>query len=140
MVGGDHIPTSGNSQLGIFVTEEINADNVMLKFTSGISQDGVSQNARIHNIQVYGVPGPAETGLIDHKVTDITAYYVSGKGLVIRGDVYETAIYDLMGRMVKRSNTTGTHTLDISNFSDGVYIVKATNTDGKVYVSKFVKK
>lgn len=139
-VGGEHY-LEGNSQLGVYVEEEINLDNVMLKFTSGLKQsDGTSQNSRIHNILVYGVPGSPETGLTDHKVADLTAYYVPGKGLVIRGDVYETAIYDLMGRMVKRSNTIGNHTLDISDFSDGVYILKATNADGKVYVSKFVKK
>ena len=140
MVGGDHIPTTGNSQLGVFVTEEINSDNVMLKFTSGISQDGISQNSRIHNIQVFGVPGPAELGILDPKIADITAYYVTNKGLVIKGELYQASIFDLMGRMVKKSNTSGNQTIDLSNISDGVYILKGLNKDGRVFVQKFVKK
>jgi hypothetical protein len=138
-IGSEH--WEADAQLGVLVTEEINADNVMLKFTSGTKEsDGTSQNSRIHNIKVWGVPGPAELGISDPRIEDVTAYYVTGKGLVIKGDIYQAAIFDLMGRMVKRSNTSGNQTVDLSNCSDGVYILKAMNKDGKVFIQKFTKK
>ena len=138
MIGGEH--WEDNAQYGVLITEEINTDNVMLKFTSGTKNDGTSQNARIHNIKVWGVPGPAEMGITDPRIEDITAYYVTGKGLVIKGDLNQAAIFDLMGRMVKRSNTSGNQTVDLSNCSDGVYILKAMNNDDKVFIQKFIKK
>jgi hypothetical protein len=139
-VGGDH--WESNAQDGALYTEDINADNVMLKFTSGTKQtDGTSQNSRIHNIKVWGVPGSPELGIKDPAIANITAYYdVLRKGLVIRGDVSETAIFDLMGRLVKRSNTIGNQTIDLSNFSDGLYILKSMDKDGRVFVQKFIKK
>jgi hypothetical protein len=138
-VGGEH--WEADAQLGVLVTEDINADNVMLKFTSGTKEsDGTSQNSRIHNIKVWGVPGSPELGIRDPKIADITAYYLTGRGLVIRGDAQETAIFDLMGRLVKRSNTAGNQTIDLSGFSDGVYIVKGMDINGRVFVQKFIKK
>ena len=138
-IGSEH--WEADAQLGVLVTEEINADNVMLKFTSGTKEsDGTSQNSRIHNIKVWGVPGSAELGISDPKKDDITAYYVTDKGLVIKGELYQASIFDLMGRIVKRSNTSGNQTIDLSNCSDGVYILKGMNKDGKVFVQKFIKK
>jgi hypothetical protein len=138
-IGSEH--WEADAQLGVLVTEEINSDNVMLKFTSGTKEsDGTSQNSRIHNIKVWGVPGSAELGITDPKTADITAYYVTDKGLVIKGELYQASIFDLMGRMVKRSNTSGNQTIDLSNCSDGVYILKAMNNDGKVFIQKFIKK
>jgi hypothetical protein len=45
-------------------------------------------------------------------------------------------IYDIYGRLVLTANT---HTLDISNAADGIYFVRVTDKQGRVYVGKVVK-
>ena len=54
----------------------------------------------------------------------------------IEGAVGMITIYDIYGRLVL---TTNTHTLDISNAADGIYFVRVTDEQGKVYVGKVVK-
>jgi hypothetical protein len=138
-VGGEH--WEADAQSGVLETEDINEDNVMLKFTSGTKEsDGTSQNSRLHNIKVWGVPGPAELGITIQRISDITAYYVTDKGLVIKGELYQASIFDLMGRMVKKSIVSGNQTIDLSGCSDGIYILKGFDREGNVFVQKFIKK
>ncbi|MEZ4854080.1 MAG: T9SS type A sorting domain-containing protein [Flavobacterium sp.] len=50
------------------------------------------------------------------------------------------AVYDLVGKIIIRQEiSSGTSTLDISNYARGVYVVKATNTSGNEATYKIVK-
>ena len=128
-----------NVQQGEMVELDINRDDVILKFTSGIDDEEVSQNSRIHNIKVWGVPGFKETGIEDHRIAGIEAYYASGTGLVIRGQVSHVGIYDLTGRMVKESFTAGDQTMNLSELSNGAYILRAKDEQGNLFTKKFMK-
>lgn len=128
-----------DTKLGEMVVLPINRDNVILKFTSGVDYDGVSQYTRIHNIKVWGVPGSHETGIPDMKALEIEAYYVKGTGLVIKGEVASAAVFDLKGRMVLRSDQAGDQILDLTGFAEGTYILRATDLEQRGYTKKFTK-
>ncbi len=136
-IGGEHL--DGN-QDGAFATEDINMDNVIIKLTSGVDNSDVSQYARIHNIEVKGVPGGPETGVSEMTARSIEAYYTSGEGLVVKGDVHYLAVYDITGRLILESHETGNQTVPLTSLSDGVYFVKAFDRNHKVYTRKFVVK
>ncbi len=136
-IGGEH--QDGN-QDGVFATEDINMDNVIIKLTSGTSADGTSQFTRIHNVEVWGVPGGPETGVSDIRATGINAYYTPGRGLVIEGDVMSVAVYDITGRRLVESFESGTQTIPLPSLANGVYFVKAFDRDNKVYTQKFLIK
>ncbi len=137
-IGGEHI--LAGVQGGEFATEDINSDNVILKITSGLKDDGTSQYTRIHNIQVWGVPGGVETGLSDIKASGITAYYAAKEGLVIKGDVKSVFIYDITGRLMIKSLEAGNQTITLSSLSNGIYFVKANDRENRVYTRKFIKR
>ncbi|MEZ4854081.1 T9SS type A sorting domain-containing protein [Flavobacterium sp.] len=49
-------------------------------------------------------------------------------------------VYDIVGKIIKRQEiSSGTSTLDISNYARGVYVVKATNTSGNGATYKIIK-
>jgi hypothetical protein len=121
------------------VALDINRDNVILKFTSGVDLDGVSQNSRIHDIRVWGVPGGPETGIDEFELSNIKAYYVQGTGLVVEGDVEEVTLYDLNGRSLLESKQAGDQVIDLSGFVDGTYILRARDRSDRSYSKKFLK-
>jgi len=128
-----------DTKLGEMVELDINRDNVILKFTSGVDYDGVSQNSRIHNIKIWGVPGWRETGIDEAKSAEIDAYYAAGIGLVIEGEVSHVSIHDLTGRVVRESFVYGNQTMDLSGLPDGAYIMRASDADQHVFTKKFMK-
>lgn len=128
-----------DTKLGEYVSLNINRDNVILKFTSGIDLDGVSQNSRIHNIKIWGVPGSHETGIDQFRAAGPRIYYTSGAGLVIEGEVASLGIYDLAGRKVFETFDAGNRTLDLSGISGGIYVVKAMDLDDRLITHKFIK-
>jgi hypothetical protein len=56
--------------------------------------------------------------------------------LTIEGAEGIATVYDIYGRMVLTANS---NTLDISNTADGIYFVRVTDKQGKVYLGKVVK-
>jgi hypothetical protein len=128
-----------DTKLGEMVVLDINRDNVILKFTSGIDNDGVSQNSRIHNIKIWGGPGSHETGIAENKAPGIQAYFVKGTGLVVKGEVESAVVYDLTGKVVLRSDQAGDQILDLSGFADGTYIFRARDIQQRGYSKKFTK-
>ena len=138
-IGGEHI--LAGVQLGEFATEDINSDDVIIKITSGIDDEGNSQYTRIHNIQVFGVPAGPETGLSDVMTSSIKAFYSANEeGLVIRGDVKSVSIYDITGRLMIESFASGNQTITLSSLSNGIYFLKAHDRENKVYTRKFIKR
>lgn len=137
--GTGEIIGTDDAQLGEYRIIDINRDNVILKFTSGVDLDGVSQNSRIHDIKVYGVPGGHETGIADMEAPGIKAYYVQGSGLVVEGEVISAEVFDLNGRIILKSDQPGDQILDLSGFAEGTYIFRATDIHQRGYTKKFTK-
>ena len=57
--------------------------------------------------------------------------------------IQEIVIYDLQGRVIFQEHTDGNSNnsqIDVSDFSNGVYIVQVMSTHGNVSSSKFIKK
>jgi len=135
--GGEII--GSDTKLGEMEVIPIDRDNVILKFTSGVDFDGVSQNSRIHNIKIWGVPGGHETGIGDTQAASVRAYYAQGTGLVVKGEVLSLNIYDLQGRLVLESIQGGDQVIDLSDHPDGTYILTTRNRDQEAYTLKFVK-
>lgn len=135
--GGELI--GSDTKLGEMVELDINRDNVILKFTSGVDYDGVSQMTRIHNIKVWGVPGGHETGIAQKQSASIQASYVPGTGLMISGEVISVRVFDLQGRFITESYIAGDQVIDLENHPDGVYIVSAEDTSKEVFTRKIVK-
>jgi len=49
-------------------------------------------------------------------------------------------VSDISGKVIMRKDMSGTTDLDISGYSNGIFILKATNTNGEILVQKLVKK
>lgn len=128
-----------DTKLGEYVSLNIGRDNVILKFTSGVDTDGVSQNSRIHNIKIWGVPGSHETGIDNDLATTLGIYYNSGVGLVVEGMYASLGVYDLSGRKVFETFDVGNQTIDLSGISGGVYMVKAVDRSDNLITHKFIK-
>ena len=58
--------------------------------------------------------------------------------------IENVALYDLQGRMVETLRATslqgGTATINVRNIPAGVYVLRVTDTDGKEYQQKIVRK
>lgn len=128
-----------DTKLGEMVVLPINLDNVIIKFTSGVDNDGVSQNSRIHNIKVWGVPGAAETGIEEKAESQILVHYIHGSGLRIRGELESVRIIDPAGRMVLESREAGDQVIPMEVYPDGVYILIAETKSGGNFTKKFIK-
>jgi hypothetical protein len=137
--GTGEIIATDDAQLGEYRVIDINRDNVILKFTSGVDLDGVSQNSRLHDLKVWGVPGSQETGIADMEAPGIKAYYVRGAGLVVEGEVASAGVYDLNGRLILRSDQPGDQIIDLSGYAEGTYILRATDIHQRGYTMKFTK-
>jgi hypothetical protein len=137
-IGGEH--WESNAQNGVWATENVNLDNVIIKITSGTSEDGTSQYTRLHNVQVWGVPGGPETGFTEPAIQNSRVYFRPGEGLIIRGQLSQIQIYDITGRLVESSLVNGSQTMDVSGYTKGIYILKAAEGDNRVFTQKFIIK
>jgi hypothetical protein len=52
--------------------------------------------------------------------------------------IKEVSIIDLLGQEVN-TNQLSTNSLDVSNLSEGIYIIKVTSENDKTFSTKFVK-
>jgi len=137
---GYEILATGDAQMGDwFEIEDLDLNDVIIKFTSGVDVSDVSQISRIHDVQVWGVPGSKETGMDIREIAEITARYIPGTGLVLEGNIASVKIFDLTGRLVRESEIMGNQTLQIDNLSDGVYILQAFDAESRVLNKKFMK-
>lgn len=57
--------------------------------------------------------------------------------LNVPADIESVAVYDMQGRMVMSTSETGS--MSIENLSDGVYVVKATDANGRAQTLKIIK-
>ena len=135
-IGGEH--WEADAQTGVLIEEAINMDDVILKITSGTKDDGTSQYTRLHNVEVWGVPGWQETGVSDPHPGSLSIYYRAGKGLVIDGEVKAVSVYDITGRLLRESHDSGSRIMTLPELSDGVYFARVTDPRERVYTRKFV--
>lgn len=55
-------------------------------------------------------------------------------------DISKLYIFDLKGRLVKESNNSNLNKIDISNLTNGVYLLKVIGTEDKTAVFRIIKK
>ena len=88
----------------------------------------------------FPAPNPCNsfpTGIENIQDENISIFPNPTKGVVtIEGVEGKMEIYDTYGRLVK---TTQNNTLDISEVARGIYLLKATDEQGRVYSQKVVK-
>lgn len=75
-------------------------------------------------------------------VTSITIYPNPSTGIfnIVSQQVVAVEIYDLLGKLVYNQQlVSGTNSVDISNLNTGVYLLKATDTNGNFQSHKLIK-
>lgn len=130
---------SADSQAGDVQTVAIDATEVYIMFTSGVNTDNppVSQHSRLHNIEVWGVPGEI-TSVETPQVADLLIY-PEGSGLFrIEGEYTQLMIYNTVGTIVYSQVGSNLNTIDLSGTAKGVYIVRAMDNSGQVFVRKIL--
>lgn len=117
-----HNNDTTSAQYAPYMGSTLKVDNLF--FTSQKAADlGVNELSAKGEIKVY--PNPANN-LINIDLTNLS------------GALEQLAIYDMSGRMLSSVNyadaTRNTiETINISNFSAGIYLIEATTSDGKFY-------
>jgi len=54
-------------------------------------------------------------------------------------DITTVEIYNLHGQKVFQQNTEHQHTINISSFRNGIYLLKLTAINGEIFQTKFIK-
>ncbi len=132
-------------QLGDVNTVEINATDVYIKFTSGFKQsDQTSQYSRLHNIDVWGIPGDVSK-INNTNIDMLNIYPIPAKDFIIielAADATnsELQIIDILGRAVYSCFIDRqTSSIDLNNLNSGIYFIQITNNDEK-YVKQLMVK
>ena len=100
----------------------------------GAIDNGITSLSLNEFQQLHATCSP--TGIEEHNPA-ITLYPIPTKSnLTIEGVEGTIALYDLYGRLVK---TTQTNTMDISETANGIYLLKATDEQGRVHTQKVIK-
>lgn len=135
-------PTSGNGpyQYSIDGGQNFDSNNVFPNLAVG-TYNVVVQDAS--DICLYEVSVPIEVepvivSIVNDDLSNGIKIYPNPTlgNFIIEGIAGIVTIYDIYGRLVLTANT---HTLDISNAADGIYFVRVTDKQGKMYVSKVLK-
>lgn len=104
-------------------------------FTTTHLPYAAQQVVRIHQIVIYSgtVPDTAPSGLRNNYAANIKIY-LSGKTIKL-SEESAVNIFTVEGKPVFNGLT---ETIDVSNFSKGIYIVKAINKEGKIQNTKII--
>ena len=80
---------------------------------------------------------------VNHVLEKIIALYPNPTNNLLNIDAtenLEVKIFDMLGKLMYSNNvSTGSNTLDISNYNAGVYFLNATNNSGKTNTIKVIK-
>lgn len=112
-----------NADSVVFVLDVNNINGGYPIFADG-SHYNICENQSIGNV-ISCYPNPVSDKVNIKIPTDIKVENVS--------------VFDLSGRMIK-TQSTGFENVDISGFAPGVYVMKVTLENGKVFEKKIVKK
>ena len=93
---------------------------------------------------VVGAPIPLPFGVHEQDCTEVKLYpnpasSVLNVELPEQGVLANYRIFDAFGRLAE-SHCGNSHTLNVSHLSPGLYILQLTDTTGRVYRQKFLKK
>lgn len=90
------------------------------------------QATAIDNFKIF----ENQSGSVSEIAADAKVTYCNGM-LYIPAGIEYAVIYDMQGRMVMSTSETGS--MSIENLSDGVYVVKATDANGRAQTLKIIK-
>lgn len=90
------------------------------------------QATAIDNFKIF----ENQSGSVSEIAADAKVTYCNGL-LYIPAGIEYAVIYDMQGRMVMSTSETGS--MSIENLSDGVYVVKATDANGRAQTLKIIK-
>ena len=141
----DEFWDAADCQLGDVNSVVIDESDVYIKFTSGFDEgDKDSQFARLHNIDVWGVPGVLNN-INNTKIDKFNIYPLPAKDFIIvelaeEAVNSEMQIIDIVGKTVYSSVVDRqTSRIDISNLNNGIYFIQITLNDEK-YVKQLMVK
>ena len=132
-------------QRGDVNSVEIMLTDVYIKFTSGFkASDGTSQYSRLHNIDVWGVPGTISSNRsISRESNKLNIYPVPAKDyfyLDLAADATnsELQIVDIVGKTVHSCVVYQQKSpIDISHLNSGIYFVQISHDQSR-YVKQLV--
>ena len=111
--------------------------------------DSIGENGVVFNKQtgftINVIAPPLVTQISEQAaITSAMSIYPNptGKKLNVvfnKNEQYQLKIVTIDGKLIETKTIVGNTTLDVSNYSSGMYFITATNNEGKVYQSKFVK-
>ena len=128
-----------NSAFTSLLDSSGNANNGTL---SGFTLTGTTSNWKSGSTIVTGTTC-ATLGNSDFQNVPNTSIYPNpstGIFNVVSQQSVSVEIYDLLGKVIVNQRlVAGTHSIDISNFNIGIYILKATGDDGNVSIYRLIK-
>lgn len=128
----------GDSQNGMTRTVDINEEDVYIKFTSGFKIDETSQISRLHSLMVYGVPG--EVVAINAQKAESLSVSSIGSGLFsIEGEFKALTVYSTIGEVIYSKTGDIENSIDLSGVAKGIYIIRAQDRSGQIFVTKIVR-
>lgn len=143
MIGEDEFNTSDDSQAGEVESIVINDDDVYVRITSGVGNDGeTSQIARLHSLEVFGEPGeyvPPVSGIKEIEKSNLEVLTIANGMYKIKGDLNTMQVYNTLGCNVNANINLNTNTIDLTGMSNGIYIIRAEDSNGKISSAKVYK-
>jgi len=129
-----------NPEADEFIAEDalfqtaVNTDEVVSETPIRLAIQGWgSGNLRIENIRVWGAGEP--TSLRENNTANIVIY-ATPKNIKIGGDVTSVEVVNLSGTLIKFSSQQGIQSISTADMPNGIYIVKATDSNGRIKVEK----
>ncbi len=118
---------------------EIFENDVYIKITSGFADDTdkTSQYSRIHDIRVWGTPGVFQS--IENPALSETRkiLYLGDNKYQLDTELTRASVISILGKETRIRKTD--NMLDLSSLAPGIYIIKAENSQGTIYVEKVYK-
>lgn len=108
------------------------ADGTLIFGFVSYAEEVRDQATAIDNFKIF----ENQSGSVSEIAADAKVTYCNGM-LYIPAGIEYAVIYDMQGRMVMSTSETGS--MSIENLSDGVYVVKATDANGRAQTLKIIK-
>lgn len=136
----DEFYSGTDSQAGEVNEVTMDETDVYIMFTSGIKQsDGTSQHSRLHNIEVYGIPGEPIAVAGPQKAESVSII-PAGSGLFrLEGEISMVSVYSTTGALVYSMKGNSLNIMDLTGVPEGIYIVQTRDKSGQLFVTKILR-